>query len=46
MKELYVLYVEACRRMAEIYQVGMRDFDRANWQWSKRKARLIADCDR
>jgi hypothetical protein len=35
---LYVLYVEACRSMAKKYGVTMRDFDRANWQWSKRKS--------
>jgi hypothetical protein len=38
--DLYVFYVEACRRMAENYGVTMRAFDRANWQWSKRRARL------
>jgi hypothetical protein len=38
--DLYVLYVEACRNMAKQYGVKMRDFDRANWQWSKRKSKL------
>ncbi len=38
--DLYVLYVEACRNMAKKYGVKMRDFDRANWQWSKRKSKL------
>jgi hypothetical protein len=37
---LYVLYVEACRAMAKKFgNVALRDFDRANWQWSKRPAR-------
>jgi hypothetical protein len=36
--DLYVLYVEACRGMARKYGVKMRDLDRANWQWSKRKS--------
>lgn len=35
--DLYVLYVEACKRMSEEYGVDMRTFDRANWQWSKCK---------
>jgi hypothetical protein len=35
--DFYVLYVEACQRMAKSYGVTLRDFDRANWQWSKRK---------
>jgi hypothetical protein len=39
---LYVLYVDACRSMAKEYGVTMRDFDRANWQWSKRKSKLSA----
>lgn len=39
---LYVLYVEACRKMAEDYGVPMRDLDRANWQWSKRKGNAVA----
>jgi hypothetical protein len=36
--DFYVLYVEACRSISGKYGVGMRDFDRANWQWSKRKS--------
>ncbi|HYK82091.1 MAG TPA: hypothetical protein VEU55_03025 [Gemmatimonadales bacterium] len=35
---LYVLYLEACRTMAKQYEVTLRDFDRANWQWSKRRS--------
>ncbi len=31
----YVAYLAACREMAGRYGVSMRDFDRANWQWSK-----------
>jgi hypothetical protein len=37
---LYVQYVEACRNMAKENGVSLRDFDRANWQWSKRKSEL------
>jgi hypothetical protein len=40
--DLYVLYVKACRSMAKEYGVTMRDFDRANWQWSKRKSKHTA----
>jgi hypothetical protein len=40
--DLYVLYVEACRSMAKKYGVTMRDFDRANWQWSKLKSKTRA----
>lgn len=35
----YVEYLAACRRMAMEYGVSLRDFDRANWQWSKNRAR-------
>ena len=38
--DLYIRYVEACRSMAMKYGVKMRDFDRANWRWSKRKAKV------
>jgi hypothetical protein len=38
----YVQYVEACRSLAKKYGVTMRDFDRANWQWSKRKSKPSA----
>ena len=31
----YVAYLAACREMAALYGVSLRDFDRANWQWSK-----------
>ena len=31
----YVAYLAACREMAVRYGVSLRDFDRANWQWSK-----------
>jgi len=30
---------EACRSMAKKYGVNVRDFDRANWRWSKRKSK-------
>ncbi len=36
--DLYISYLEACRSMAKRYGVTMRDFDRANWQWSKRQS--------
>jgi hypothetical protein len=35
--DFYVLYVDACQRMAKGYGVTLRDFDRSNWQWSKLK---------
>ncbi len=44
--DLYVAYVEACRRLAKQYGVTLRDFDRANWQWSKRKSKLAASAKR
>lgn len=31
----YLAYLAACRRMAAEYSISLRDFDRANWQWSK-----------
>ena len=34
----YVAYLAACRRMAKQYGVTLRDFDRANWQWSWEEA--------
>jgi hypothetical protein len=36
--DLYVAYVEACRRLAKGCGCSLRNFDRANWQWSKRKS--------
>ena len=33
----YVAYLTACRRMAAHYGVTLRNFDRANWQWSWEK---------
>src|SRR6266568_1365539 len=44
--DLYVVYLEACRTMAERFGVTLRDFDRANWQWSKRQSRLAASAKR
>jgi hypothetical protein len=37
--DFYMVYLDACLRMAKEYGVTLRDFDRANWQWSKNKAR-------
>jgi len=37
--DFYVEYLDACRRMAKEYGVTLRDFDRANWQWSKNRAK-------
>ena len=31
----YVAYLECCRRIARRLNVGLRDLDRALWQWSK-----------
>jgi hypothetical protein len=31
----YIVYLAGCREMAARYGVSLRDFDRANWQWSK-----------
>jgi hypothetical protein len=31
----FVAYLAACRELAARYGVSLRDFDRANWQWSK-----------
>jgi hypothetical protein len=36
--DFYVAYLDACRRMAKEFGVMLRDFDRANWQWSKNRA--------
>jgi hypothetical protein len=33
--DFYLAYLEECRRLAEVHQVGLRDLDRALWQWSK-----------
>jgi hypothetical protein len=35
----YIAYLEACRSMAEQYGITLRDFDRANWQWSKGRSK-------
>jgi len=37
--DFYVEYLDACRRMAKEYGVTLRDFDRANWQWSKKRGK-------
>jgi hypothetical protein len=36
--DLYIPSVEACRKMASAYGCSLRDFGRANWQWSKRES--------
>jgi len=36
--DLYVNYLEFCKRTAKQYGVNMRTFDRANWQWSRNKS--------
>lgn len=41
---LYIAYLEACQRMARDHGVSLRDFDRANWQWSKRQSSVQKDC--
>ena len=42
----YVAYLAACREMAKKYGVSLRDFDRANWQWSKdqKKSKKAKHC--
>jgi hypothetical protein len=35
----YVAYLAACRNMAVEYGVSLRDFDRANWEWSKEQSK-------
>lgn len=35
----YIEYLAECRAMAAQYRVSLRDFDRANWQWSKEQSR-------
>jgi hypothetical protein len=42
----YVEYLAACRSMAVKYGVSLRDFDRANWQWSKEHKSEARRCDR
>lgn len=37
--DFYVSYLEACRRIAKEHEVSLRNFDRANWQWSKNKSK-------
>jgi hypothetical protein len=43
---LYIQYVKACRSLAEKYGVTLRNFDRANWQWSKNQSRNRAAAKR
>jgi len=35
----YIEYLAECRAMATQYRVSLRDFDRANWQWSKEQSK-------
>lgn len=44
--DFYVVYLDACRRMAKEYGVTLRDFDRGNWQWSKNRAKDKKQRDR
>jgi hypothetical protein len=37
--DFYTSYLEFCRRTAKEYGVSLRNFDRANWQWSKNKSK-------
>jgi hypothetical protein len=39
----YVAYLAAYREMAPRYGVSLRDFDRANWQWSKDQSKTKKD---
>ena len=45
----YIAYLDYCQRTAAQHGVSMRDFDRANWQWSweqsqKRKGQCPKPC--
>jgi len=35
----YIEYLAECRAMAAQYRVSLRDFDRANWRWSKEQSK-------
>lgn len=37
--DFYLDYLAACRRLAKQHDIGLRDLDRALWQWSKEKAK-------
>lgn len=41
----YVAYLAACREMVKEYGVSLRDFDRANWQWSKDVDKEMKECE-
>jgi hypothetical protein len=41
----YVAYLAACRGMAAQSGVSLRDFDRANWQWSKDQDKKMKECE-
>jgi hypothetical protein len=41
----YVAYLAACREMVSEYGVSLRNFDRANWQWSKDQEQM-RKCER
>ena len=38
----YLAYLAACSWMAASYGVSLREFDRANWQWSKERSKSEA----
>jgi len=40
--EFYVDYLAYCKEKAAELGVSLRDFDRANWQWSKNRAKKAA----
>ena len=35
----YLTYLDACRRLAKVHQVSLRDLDRALWQWSSEQTK-------
>jgi len=37
--DFYTSYLEFCRKTSKEYGVSLRNFDRANWQWSKNKSK-------
>ena len=41
--DFYIQYVEACLSMAKKFGVTLRNFDRANWLWSKSRSVRLED---
>jgi hypothetical protein len=35
----YLAYLDACRRLAKMHHVSLRDLDRALWQWSSEQTK-------